>query len=89
VGRFYDKKPVMMKDNNRNLPLHIARSNFLFSQLENGSYMVRQFIRLYREALQIPNNDGNLPLHMACKTNQQKGTIQPLLDVNLITTCLV
>ena len=80
VGRFWDKEPLMMKDRNGNLPLHIACSNFLFSQLEPGSYMVRRFIRCYREALQIPNNDGNLPLHMACKTNQRKGTIQPLLD---------
>jgi len=79
-GRFYDKEPLMMKDNNGNLPLHIACSNFLFSQLEPGSYMVRRFIRCYREALQIPNNDGNLPLHMACITHQQKRTTLLLLD---------
>ena len=79
-GRFYDKEPLMMKDNNGNLPLHIACSNFLFAQVIPGSYMVRRFIRCYREALQIPNNDGNLPLHIACKTHQQKGTTLSLLD---------
>jgi hypothetical protein len=40
-----------------------------------GSEVVWVLLLGYHQELQISNNNGNLPLHMACEANQQKGTI--------------
>lgn len=60
------------------IPYCISKLNNLLRKKKN-SQIVKQFVIKYPEILQIPDNDGWLPLHLACWYCQSLDVIQMLL----------
>ena len=74
---FFCRDILEKRDNNGNLPLHLACFN------KNAtSDLINELIMLYPLALQKTNDEGNLPLHMACAGKAKEEVIQKLLEEN-------
>lgn len=55
------------KDKNGNTPVHIAVENNAYQFIDRDNSCVVQLLKLESAQIHVPNNDGDQPLHIACR----------------------